>query len=227
MCGSAGVSWLADSTRIVFTGDAGDGKPRGYIQDIPAGLPRAITPIGVSLAGKATVRDDRSVLGRIGPTWKLFPIAGGEAEPVPALERTDIPIQWSHDGRYVYTVNSAGDVTSPAFDVVRVELTTGARVLWKTLSPLDPVGAQSLRATLEITPDARSVLLLLHATAWRPVRRRRAQVTPSNRHARHGRSSLIRSPVLVTLTENSTLPPVSTISANEVPEYSSPESETV
>ena len=150
-----GVSWLADSTRIVFTGDAGDGKPRGYIQDIPAGLPRAITPIGVSLAGKATVRDDRSVLGRIGPTWKLFPIAGGEAEPVPALERTDIPIQWSHDGRYVYTVNSAGDVTSPAFDVVRVELTTGARVLWKTLSPLDPVGAQSLRATLEITPDAR------------------------------------------------------------------------
>ena len=59
-------AWLSDSKRIVFTGDAGDGKPRGYIQEIPAGLPRAITPVGVSLAGKAAVRDDDSVLGRVG-----------------------------------------------------------------------------------------------------------------------------------------------------------------
>ena len=43
-------AWLGDSKRIVFTGDPGDGKPRGYIQEIPAGLPRAITPPGVSLA---------------------------------------------------------------------------------------------------------------------------------------------------------------------------------
>ena len=51
-------SWLGDSKRIVFTGDAGDNKPRGYIQEIPAGIPRAITPEGVRLAGKAAVRDD-------------------------------------------------------------------------------------------------------------------------------------------------------------------------
>ena len=38
-------AWLRDSKRIVFTGDIGDGKPRGYIQEIPAGLPRAITPV--------------------------------------------------------------------------------------------------------------------------------------------------------------------------------------
>ncbi len=149
-------AWLADSRRIVFTGDSGDGKPRGYIQEIPAGLPRAITPVGVSLAGKAAVRGDHSVLGRVGPTWKLFPIDGGEAENVAALRPGDIPVQWSHDGRFVYTVGDAGDVTSPAFDVFRVELTTGARVLWKTLSPLDPVGVQGLRATVVITPDARS-----------------------------------------------------------------------
>ena len=71
-------AWLRDSKRIVFTGDPGDGKPRGYIQEIPAGLPRAITPDGVSLAGKAAVRDDNSILGRVGATWTLFPIHGGD-----------------------------------------------------------------------------------------------------------------------------------------------------
>ena len=115
-------AWLRDSKRIVFTGDPGDGKPRGYIQEIPAGMPRAITPVGVALAGKAAVRDDNSILGRVGGTWRLFPIHGGDAQPVPALKAGDIPLQWSHDGRYVYTVDSVGEVRSPAIDVFRVEL---------------------------------------------------------------------------------------------------------
>ena len=80
-CGSEPDAWLSDSKRIVFTGDSGDGKPRGYVQEIPAGIPRAITPEGVVLAGKAAVRDDNSILGRVGATWALFPIHGGEASP--------------------------------------------------------------------------------------------------------------------------------------------------
>ena len=149
-------AWLGDSKRIVFTGDPGDGKPRGYIQEVPAGLPRAITPPGVSLAVKAPVRDDSFVLGRVGPTWRLFPIHGGEGQPVPALRPGDMPIQWSHDGQYVYTADNVGGARPPAVDVFRVELTTGARVLWKALSPSDPVGVESLPATVVITPDARS-----------------------------------------------------------------------
>ena len=149
-------AWLSDSKRIVFSGVSGGNTPRGYIQEIPAGLPRAITPDGVSLAGKASVRDDNTILGRVGATWRLYPIHGGEAQPVPGLKPSDFPIQWSQDGQHVYTVDTAGDVTSPAFDVFRVELTTGARVLWKTLSPSDPVGVEGLRASVVITPDARS-----------------------------------------------------------------------
>jgi hypothetical protein len=154
--GFGGGAWLSDSKRIVFTGDPGDGKPRGYIQQIPDGLPRAITPVGASLAFRASVRDDGSVLGRAGATWLLFPIQGGEPSPVPALEPGDIPLQWSPDGRYVYTVATVGDVRSPAVDVFRIEFTTGARVLWKTLTPSDPVGVEGIGTSVVITPDAQS-----------------------------------------------------------------------
>ena len=57
---------------------------------------------------RAAVRDDTSVLGRVGATWRLFPIPGGEGRPVPALKPGDIPLQWSQDGRYVYTVDNVG-----------------------------------------------------------------------------------------------------------------------
>ena len=56
----------------------------------------------------------------------------------------------------MYTLEGVGRVGSPAVDVFRVELTTGARVLWKTLSPSDPVGAAILSRTVLITPDARA-----------------------------------------------------------------------
>ena len=55
---------------------------------------------------RAAVRDDNSILGRVGATWMLFPIHGGDGQAVPALTPGDIPLQWSQDGRYVYTVDN-------------------------------------------------------------------------------------------------------------------------
>jgi hypothetical protein len=149
-------AWLPDSKRIVFTGYTGDNTPRGYLQEIPAGLPRAITPPGVLLPDRAAARDQSSVLGRVGTTWVLFPIEGGDARPVPVLTPEDVPLQWSDGGRYVYTVASVGDGTQAAVDVFRVEVTTGDRALWKRLMPSDPVGVEDLRRTVVITPDAQS-----------------------------------------------------------------------
>ena len=131
-------AWLPDSKHIVFTGYAADNTPRGYLQKIPAGLPRAITPPGVVLADKSAARDDNSVLGRVGATWMLFPTQGGDGRPVSALTPGDIPLQWSHGGRYVYTVASVDGARQAAVDVFRVELATGERTLWKTLSRPTP-----------------------------------------------------------------------------------------
>ncbi len=148
--------WLGDSKRIVFTGDTGDSTSRGYIQEIPAGTPQPITPAGVALGRKAAVRDESFVLGRAGDTWSLFPIHGGDAQPVPSLTARDVPLQWSHGGRYVYTVIDAEGARPPAVDVFRVDLVTGGRTLWKTLEPFDPAGVESMRETVVMTPDAQS-----------------------------------------------------------------------
>ena len=152
----AHAAWLSDSKHIVFTGRSESGTPRGYVQQIPAGLPRAVTPEGVALAGKAAVHDDGTVLGRVGASWMLFPIHGGDARPVAALKPEDMPLQWSHQGRYLYTVDTAQGARSAAFDVFRVEVATGNRTLWKTLAPPDPVGVEDMRETLVMTPDAQS-----------------------------------------------------------------------
>jgi len=153
-----GVSWLSDSKRVVFTADTGDGKPRGYMQEIPSGVPQAITQGGVALAARAAVRDDHSLLARAGGRWLIVPLEGGEGRPVPALTPRDIPLQWSADGRYLYTVDTINPAASrpPGIDVHRVELATGNRTVWNTLVPSDPVGVEDMRNTVMLTPDAQS-----------------------------------------------------------------------
>jgi hypothetical protein len=158
VAGHSDGRWLRDSKRIVFTGETGDNTPRVYVQEVPEGVPRAMTPDGAVLAGKGSVRDDRSLLARVGPTWRLFPIEGGTGEDVPALIAGDVPLQVSEDGRYVYTYTggNANAAAPAAADVFRVELATGARVLWKTLAPPDPVGVEHMRGSVALTPDAQA-----------------------------------------------------------------------
>ena len=148
-------AWL-DSKHIVFTGYSADKVPRGYLQEIPTGDPRAITPDGVVLAGRASVRDERSVLGRVGTEWMLFAIEGGSGQPAPSLTPYDTPLQWSHGGQYLYTVASPDGARQTAVDVSRVTLATGERIRWKTLEPFDPIGVEDMRETLMLTPDAES-----------------------------------------------------------------------
>jgi hypothetical protein len=71
--------WLGDSKHIVFTGYSGDNKPRGYIQEIPAGIPRAITPQGVVLAGRAAAPSS-AVLARRGRSFRLPAVMAGRYE---------------------------------------------------------------------------------------------------------------------------------------------------
>jgi Tol biopolymer transport system component len=149
-------AWLPGSKQIVFNGTRGNDRPRIYIQEIPAGEPLAVTDEGVQLPANAAVRNQNSLLGRSGDNWMLFPIAGGDPQSVPALTGRDVPIQWSQDGRFVYTVGIAEWPRPSAFDVFLVDIRTGRRALWKTLAPADRVGVEEQRQWTAITPDARA-----------------------------------------------------------------------
>jgi hypothetical protein len=57
---------------------------------------------------------------------------------------------WSADGRFIYVWNPS----ELPFRVSRVELATGRREPWKTITPQDPAGIYN--ADLMLTPDGKS-----------------------------------------------------------------------
>ncbi len=148
-----GGSWI-DNARIVFTGrDAGpSARQRVYVQHVPDGLPRAITPEGAALAWMAPTPDGRSVLVSTKAGWLLHPLADGEPRPVSGLAPADQPLQWSRDGRFLYVADRSGGRTS-SVNVFRIEPATGRRTLWRALAPSDPVGVDNIQRIV-ITADA-------------------------------------------------------------------------
>lgn len=132
---------------MLFTGQRGVEDKRSYVQDVPNGEPRPITPPGdygvaISSDGKwiAGVAKD----GKI-PLWS---VDSGEQKFVTGAIDDERPVAWSKDG-WIWLFRR-GEV--PAY-VYRVNTVTGKREPWKKpLSPPDSTGVFSI-VEFVVTPD--------------------------------------------------------------------------
>jgi hypothetical protein len=132
-----GAEWFPDEKRILFAAQEPGHVVRFYLQDLPAGQPRAITPEGASLFYRLSP-DGKQLAVAVDPDYRtlIFPTDGGESRPVPGIEAGEVPIAWTPDSRFLYCV-SLGDVRGQIF---QVDVASGRRVPWKKLNPPDPVG---------------------------------------------------------------------------------------
>jgi hypothetical protein len=140
-----GDAWVAGSSpddpgALVFVALAGDGAPHLYHLPLVEGAaPRAITPPDFALAplGHTTSVDGSRVIAKPagGPAVE-FDLDGKGPRPVPGIEPDDLPLRFDPDGMHLYVQTSS---TAPV-TIVRVNTSTGARALWRELSPIDHAG---------------------------------------------------------------------------------------
>ena len=149
-----GARWFPDGRRILFSGREVKGDLRTYVQDVIGGRPRALTPehiwaLAISPDGlwAAAISDAESE-----PGVSLWPVAGNAPPtPVPGSVKGDRPVAFSDDGRSLW-IFRRGEV--PA-QVVKLDTTSGARQVWRTLVPTDVAGVYSI-TEFAITPDGRA-----------------------------------------------------------------------
>jgi hypothetical protein len=142
-------TWSPDGREILFTGNLPGSGVQLFRQTIPSGKPSAISPEGVDFGIFAVSPDYRLVAARTSAGGVfLFPVRGGEPVPIPGLVHTAWPIQWSADGRFLYTFEFG---TVPA-EVWQVEVATGRRRNWLSLLPADPAGVVQV-SPVAITAD--------------------------------------------------------------------------
>jgi serine/threonine protein kinase len=139
--------FLPDGKNVVFTGTEPGHKQRIYVQAIDSGTARPISPEGVS--GFVPTADGKFVFG-LSDSVALYPVDGqGAPRPVPGIHPDEAIFSVSPDGRSALV----GVLGSYSADVVRVDLTSGKRELFKKIGPSDPAGVMLVDAAF--TPDGK------------------------------------------------------------------------
>ena len=146
----AGAWWLPGDGHIVFNGRQAGSGLRAYVQELGEGPPRPVTPEGTFAVGVPPPGDHVAATSA-GAGLFLYPLAGGPAVPVDGSEQGDRVSGWAADGRSVWVFRRS---EVPA-RIHRLDLATGRRELWRTVSPADPAGVFSITNFL-VTPDGRS-----------------------------------------------------------------------
>jgi hypothetical protein len=148
--------WLPDGRSVLIAAQE-EGRPkRLFLQDVPDGPPRPVTPEGIMTMYPAISPDGRWVaagLEEIGALQEAWPLEGGEPRPLPGVEPGDWVVRWSADGRFVYVYERGKGL--PPWEVDRVDLQTGRREVWKELRPPASSG-MSLLARVHVAPGGES-----------------------------------------------------------------------
>lgn len=126
-----------DGKRFIFAGGMNEGSQL-WVQDIASGQARSISPVGVSMAGRALSPDGQFVAASgLDGKLAMYPVEGGAARPVAGATATDRLIQWTKDGKalFVYDWNSTVSVK-----IEKLDIATGKRETFREITMLDASG---------------------------------------------------------------------------------------
>jgi Tol biopolymer transport system component len=147
--------FLPGGHAIVFVAATSQGAVRMYYQSLDGGDPVAITPEG-SGGYPSLITVSRDGVYLVAPaataeSYAMYPVHGGPPRALKGLSTGDAVVNWSADGKYLYTYTRG---EAPA-RIYRVEIASGKRELFKVTEPPDNAGVEDV-TNLHITRDGRS-----------------------------------------------------------------------
>jgi len=152
--GGTGGSFSPDGKSVLLVESLPGQLPRTYVGSLEGGKPRPLGRPGLTPPsfGNPISADGRFVV-LMDSEKRVFlcPADGGAPLPLAGLADGEFPIQWSPDGRFLYT-HRGGELPARIW---RLEIATGRKELVKELAPSDPAGVTSIES-IHVTPDGRS-----------------------------------------------------------------------
>jgi eukaryotic-like serine/threonine-protein kinase len=139
--GHAWAAWTPDGRRVVISASERGHATRLYLQDIIDGDPRAISGEGRLLPSlPRVVSPDGQVVIAVGPDQQLalYPIAGGEPRPIPALGNDLTPVAWGESSQVLFARRRVLGRLVPVF---KIDLASGKRQQVTEVGPADATGA--------------------------------------------------------------------------------------
>jgi len=150
------AQWFPDGEHILLSATQSDGARAVFITDANGATPKQLA-LGEP-SWKAIAADGNSVVLRQNNEVVIHSVSDGTSRPLPGIQPMEHPIGWASDSKHLFVQSQ----TATGINIYKVDIESGARELWQTITPKDAVGLKPMTIPSSITPDGRWI-----AYMWR------------------------------------------------------------
>jgi len=147
------ASWFPDGRSICCLASEPGRARRLYKIDLATGKREPFSEEGITYYDSLVSPDGLFALAHApGRKLTIYPADGGASRPLEGALDFERPVGWAEKGKAVYVFNR-GELPAKIW---RIELGTGARSLFREISPADATGVEGI-ATARMTPDGKTL----------------------------------------------------------------------
>jgi Tol biopolymer transport system component len=142
------AEWFPDGHRILLLASQSGQAEAVYLTDVDGSTPKQLSP-GAPPWG-AVAPDEQSFIVDQNGGFVLRPMSDGSSKPIPGIQAEEFPIGWA-DSKHVFVQATI----ATGLRIYKVDVASGRRELWQTITPKDATGLRPMNTPTAITPDGR------------------------------------------------------------------------
>ena len=142
------AQWFPDGHRILLLADQSGQAEAVYLTDVDGSTPKQLSPGGAPWG--AVAPDGTSLLVYQNGAVVVRSMSDGTSKPIPGVQAAEQPIGWA-DSKHVFVQAT----TATGVSIYKVDVESGRREPWQTITPKDAVGLRPMITPTAITADGR------------------------------------------------------------------------
>jgi Tol biopolymer transport system component len=142
------AEWFPDGHRILLLANQGGGAEAVFVTDANGATPKQLSQEDAPWG--AVAPDEQSFIVEQNRAFVVRSMSDGSSKPLPAIRGEEFPIGWA-DSKHVFVQAT----TATGLNIYKVDVESGGRELWQTITPKDATGLRPMNTPTAITPDGR------------------------------------------------------------------------
>ena len=138
--------WFPDGRRILMLASQSGQAEALYLTDADGSTPKQLSP--GSAPWGAVAPDEKSFISDQKGAVVVRSISDGSSKPIPGIQAEDFPIGWA-DSKHIFVQATI----ATGLRIYKVDIESGRRELWQTITPKDATGLRPMKTPAAITPD--------------------------------------------------------------------------
>jgi Tol biopolymer transport system component len=142
------AQWFPDGHRILMLASQVGQAAAVYLTDVDGSTPKQLAP--GEPPWSAVAPDERSHIIFQKDAFVLRSMSDGSSKPIAGIQAAEFPIGWA-DSKHVFVQATI----AAGLRIYKVNVESGQRELWQTITPKDATGLRPMKTPTAITPDGR------------------------------------------------------------------------